>query len=89
MLNAIHERKRCNRLIIIPWRNIIPLIPRINWKSPRGRREGKRGSFLSRYHFGVDLGIISGLGIILGAVQRRRHTPEGNSAMDRHPVQDE
>ena len=24
MLNAIHERKRCNRLIIIPWRNIIP-----------------------------------------------------------------
>ena len=24
MLNAIRERKRCNRLIIIPWRNIIP-----------------------------------------------------------------
>ena len=24
MLNAIHELKPCNRLIIIPWRNIIP-----------------------------------------------------------------
>ena len=24
MLNAFQERKRCNRLVIIPWRNTIP-----------------------------------------------------------------
>ena len=24
MLNTVQERKRCNRLVIIPWRNIIP-----------------------------------------------------------------
>ena len=24
MLNEIQERKRCNRLVIIPWRNTIP-----------------------------------------------------------------
>ena len=25
MLNEIQKRKRCNRLVIIPWRNTIPL----------------------------------------------------------------
>ena len=24
MLNTVQERKRCNRLVIIPWRNTIP-----------------------------------------------------------------
>ena len=55
MLNAIYERKSCNRFVIIPRRNTSS-IPRINW-----------GSFRGRYHFGVDLGTISGLGIILGS----------------------
>ena len=37
-------------------------IPKIKWGSFRGRREEKWGSFRGWYHFGVDLGIISGLG---------------------------
>ena len=43
-------------------------IPIINRGSFRGRGEEKRGSFPGRHHFGVDLEIISGLGIISGAV---------------------
>ena len=43
-------------------------IPKINWGSFLGQRKEKWRSFRSRYHFGADLGIISGLGIILGAV---------------------
>ena len=39
------------------------------WGSFRGRQEEKWGSFRGRDHFGVDLGTISGLGIISGAVQ--------------------
>ena len=42
-------------------------MPKINWGSFRGRREEKWGSFQGRHHFGVDLGIISGLGIIPGS----------------------
>ena len=42
-------------------------IPKIKWGSFRGRREDKWGSFRGRYHFGVDLGIISGLGIVSGS----------------------
>ena len=36
----------------------------ITWGSFRGRQEEKWGSFRGRDHFGVNLGIISGLGII-------------------------
>ena len=36
----------------------------IPWGSFRGRQEEKWGSFRGWDHFGVDLGIISGLGII-------------------------
>ena len=39
-------------------------IPKINWESFLGRREEKWGSFRGRF------GIISGLGIISGAVQQ-------------------
>ena len=39
-------------------------IPKVNSGSFRGRRGEKWGSFWARYHLGVDLGIISGLGII-------------------------
>ena len=46
--------------------NYHSLIP---WGSFRGRQEEKWGSFRGRDHFGVDLGIISGLEIISGAVQ--------------------
>ena len=42
-------------------------IPKIKWRSFRGRREEKWGSFRGRYHFGDDLGIISGLGIVPGS----------------------
>ena len=56
MLNVIQEHKRCNRFVIIPWRNTIPFQELI------GSTEEKCGSFQGRYHFGVDLGIISGLG---------------------------
>ena len=48
MLNAIQERKCCNRYVIIPCRNTIPFQELIG------------------DHFGVELEIISGLGIILG-----------------------
>ena len=57
MLNAIQERKRCNRLVIIPWRNTIPFQELI------GDHFGvdvKRNAYGD--HFGVDLGIISGFG---------------------------
>ena len=37
------------------------------WGSFRGHREEKWGSFRGRDHFGVDLGIISELGIISGS----------------------
>ena len=43
-----------------------PMLPRhsiILWGSFRGQREEKWGSFRGPDHFGVDLGIISGLGI--------------------------
>ena len=63
MLNGIQERKLYNELVIIPERSTIPAIPRINWGSFRSRCEEKWGSFRSRYHFGVELGIVSGLGI--------------------------
>ena len=36
ILNAISERKHCNRFVIIPWRNTSS-IPIINWGSFRGR----------------------------------------------------
>ena len=41
----------------------------IPWGSFQGRQDEKWGSFRSRDHFGVDLGIISGLRIISGAAQ--------------------
>ena len=41
----------------------------IPWGSFRGRQEEKLGSFWGWDHFGVNLGIISGLWIISGAVQ--------------------
>ena len=44
-------------------------IPKIKWGSFRGRREEKWGSFRDRDHFWVNLEIVSGLGIISGAVQ--------------------
>ena len=44
--------------------NYHSLIP---WGSFRGRQDEKWGSFRGRYHFGVDLGIISGLRIISGS----------------------
>ena len=59
MLNAIQERKRCNRLVIIPWRNTIPFQELIGdhfgvgiisgsiWGSFQGW-----GSFHGRDHFG-------------------------------------
>ena len=50
MLNAIQERKRCNRLVIIPWRNTIPFQELIG---DHFRVEVKRNGD----HFGV--GIIS------------------------------
>ena len=53
MLNAIQERKCCNRYVIIPCRNTIPF------------------QELIEDHFGVELGIISGLGIILGSGSSR------------------
>ena len=62
MLNAIQERKRCNRLVIIPWRNTIPFQGLIG--DHFGVDVERNGD-----HFGVDLGIFSGLGIISGAVQ--------------------
>ena len=46
------------------------MLPRhsiILWGSFRGQREEKWGSFRGRDHFGVDLGIILGLGIISGS----------------------
>ena len=67
MLTAVQERKRCNRLII-PWRNTIPFQKLI--RDHFGVDVKRNGD-----HFGVDLGIISGLeiiwglGIISGAVQ--------------------
>ena len=60
MLNAIQERKRCNRLVIIPWRNTIPFQELIG---DHFRVEVKRNGD----HLGVDLGIISGLEIISGS----------------------
>ena len=39
----------------------------IPWGSFRGRQEEKWGSFWGRDHFGVNVGIISGLGIISGS----------------------
>ena len=44
--------------------NYHSLIP---WGSFRGRQEEKWESFWGRDHFGVDLGIILGLGIISGS----------------------
>jgi len=41
-------------------------IPKINWGSLRGRSEEKWGSFQGRYHFQVELGIISGSGSFWG-----------------------
>ena len=62
MLNAIQERKRCNRLVIIPRRNTIPFQELIG--DHFGVDVKRNGD-----NFGVDLGIISGFGIISGAVQ--------------------
>ena len=47
-----------------PMFNYHSIIP---WGSFRGRQEEKWGSFRGRDHFGVDLRIISGLGIISGS----------------------
>ena len=44
-------------------------VPKITWGSFRGQRENKWGSFGGRDHFGVNLGISPGSGIISGAVQ--------------------
>ena len=60
MLNAIQERKRCNRLVTIPWRNTIPFQGLIG--DHFGVDVERNGD-----HFGVDLGVISGLGIISGS----------------------
>ena len=68
MLNAIYESKRCNRFVIIPWRNTSS-IPRINWGSFRGRREEKWGSFRGRFGDHFRVGDHFGVGIISGAVQ--------------------
>ena len=46
---------------MFPRHSIIP------WGSFRGQREEKWGSFQGRDHFGVNLRIISGLGIISGS----------------------
>ena len=62
MLNAFQERKRSNRLVIIPWQNTIPFQKLIG--DHFGVDMKRKGD-----HFGVNLEIISGLGIILGAVQ--------------------
>ena len=65
MFNAIQERKRCNRLVSNNSVAENHSIPIINWGSFRGRRDEG-----GRYHIGVELWtIISGLGIISGAVQ--------------------
>ena len=53
MLNAFQERKRCNRLVIIPWRNTIPF-QKLIWDY-FGVDVKRNGAY-----FGVDLGIISG-----------------------------
>ena len=55
MLNAIQERKRCNRLVIIRWRNIILIGDHFGVDV---KRNGD--------HFGVDLAIISGSGSFRG-----------------------
>ena len=57
MLNEIQERKRCNRLVVIPWRNTI-LFQELIVDHFGGRREQKWESFQGWYHFGV--GITSG-----------------------------
>ena len=60
MKNAIQECKRCNRPVTIPWRNTIPFQELIE---DHFRVDVKRNGD----HFGVDLGIISGLGTISGS----------------------
>ena len=57
-------------ILITPQSLGLNAIPKITWGSFRGQRGKRRGSFRGRDHFGVDLGIISGLEIISGAVQR-------------------
>ena len=53
MLNEFQERKRCNRLVIIPWRNTIPFQKLIqDYFGVDVKRNGD--------YFGVDLGNISG-----------------------------
>ena len=53
----------------------------IPWGSFRGRQEDKWGSFRGWDHFGVDLGIITGLGIILGSGSfRGLYMPLGNQS---------
>ena len=67
MLNTIQERKTlqqtCNNSVVE-----YHSVPRINLGSFRGPRKERRGSFQGRNHFRVELGIISGFGIISGAV---------------------
>ena len=53
MLCILHDP---DRSIVLGYHSI----PKIKWGSFQGRREEKLGSFWGRYHFGVDLGIISG-----------------------------
>ena len=57
MLNEIQERKRCNRLVVIPWRNTIPFQELIG--DHFGVDVNRNGN-----HFRV--GIISGSGSLLG-----------------------
>ena len=68
MLKGIQERKHCNRLVIILWRNTITFEELI-WDH-FGVNVKRNGD-----HFGVGIilgsiliGLISGLGIISGAV---------------------
>ena len=57
MLNAIQERKRCNGLVIIPWRSTIPFQELIVDHFGIGVKR-KWKLFQSRYHFGDESGII-------------------------------
>ena len=65
-MTGLQHFMKNKKAIPSPMFNYHSLIP---WGSFQGRQEEKWGSFRDRDHFGVDLGIISGLGTISGAVQ--------------------
>ena len=56
-------------------------IAKINWGSFQGRREEKWRSFWGRYHFGFDLGIISGSGSFRGLCKSGRVGKNVNRAL--------